>query len=181
MPAKDTSASGNVNLKPLYEKSATAKAIFRCLSERDRARSYTNLKLLRNELVNAGKKVDEADFDEVFEKLAELGIGKIVYGTRGKANQFYWNFNMKEVGLSAIKGKNTIDLSGAIEDIENRSEAKTYEEPYSPPSRRVTAPKVQQQQGSVNTSGPRIVIELPAHFTIEDVTQLLRQLSSSQD
>lgn len=91
-------------LKNLAEKSDTAGAVFTVLALRERNRTETDLRRLRNELTDEGFKVIPQELTDIFKDLDKMGIGRLMTKP-GQPPRFKWFFGMKEVGKAAVNGR----------------------------------------------------------------------------
>lgn len=90
-------------LSKIAHRSKTAEAVFGVLAVRDRAREDTDLRRLKNRLIDEGFRVVPAEFLETFKELDRAGVGRLVQKA-GEPPRFRWNYNLKEVGRLGFNG-----------------------------------------------------------------------------
>lgn len=93
-------------LKNVAGETSSAKSVFKYLLDRRRGRQDTNIKRVQRLLKESGAAVSNDDVSDVFRKLQDLGIGKIVFGRRGNPNRFIWNANLRSI-KEVLEGKST--------------------------------------------------------------------------
>ena len=91
----------NLNVAVVAEENETAKNVFDTFANRLRFRRHTNLDRLQFDLIHKGKKIVPEEFQTLFQKLQEMGIGSIVNGRGNNPTRFVWNYNLKAVAKSA--------------------------------------------------------------------------------
>lgn len=91
-------------LKTISSETPSAKSVFKYLFERRRGRQDTNIKRVQRILKESGTEVTSDDISDVFKKLQDLGIGKIVFGRRGNPNRFMWTANLRSI-KDILEGK----------------------------------------------------------------------------
>lgn len=96
--------SGKV-LKTIAEKSPTATRVTMSLALRARLRHFSDVNRIKSELVRAGEKIVDADFNQYWKDLDKAGVGSIIYGRKGKSTRFEWFYSLKSVAKAAIEGK----------------------------------------------------------------------------
>lgn len=90
-------------LSQIANQSATAKAVFKVLKERDREprAGMMDTRRVRYELEQEGVKVVPQEFMEVFKNLEKAGVGKLI-NEKGKPLSFKWTTSMKDVAEKAL-------------------------------------------------------------------------------
>jgi len=90
-------------LSQIANQSATAKAVFKVLKERDREprEGMMDTRRVRYELEQEGVKVVPQEFMEVFKNLEKAGVGKLI-NEKGKPLSFKWTTSMKDVAAKAL-------------------------------------------------------------------------------
>lgn len=90
-------------LTQIANQSATAKAIFKALNERQREprEGMMDTRRVRYELEQEGVKVVPQEFMEVFKNLEKAGVGKLI-NEKGKPLSFKWTTSMKDVAAKAL-------------------------------------------------------------------------------
>lgn len=91
-------------LKAVANENQSSKSVFKYLFERRRGRQDTNIKRVQRILKESGSELNADDISNVFRKLQDLGIGKIVYGRRGNPNRFMWTANLRSI-KDILEGK----------------------------------------------------------------------------
>lgn len=91
-------------LKAISTENQSSKSVFKYLFDRRRGRQDTNIKRVQRILKESGADVNASDISEVFKKLQDLGIGKIVFGRRGNPNRFLWTANLRSI-KDILEGK----------------------------------------------------------------------------
>lgn len=81
----------------------TAKNVFTAFGERQRFRQETDLRALKASLLKDGKKVVDDEFNALFKKLQDSGVGSIIVGRGGKSNRFKWHYNLRELTSAVNK------------------------------------------------------------------------------
>lgn len=99
--------TANRELEQLVRSNPQARQVFKYLSERERNRGTTTLRILRRELKN---NVSKETLTSIFESLEDLGIGELKYTKVGTAVTFIWNYRLIDVGLSGLGHKVPLEL-----------------------------------------------------------------------
>lgn len=91
------------SLKNITYSSPTAQVVMTHLASRIRARPNTELHRLKVELRRAGFAIVEQDFDEMWPRLEQLGLGVVVKGRGGNSDRFLWHYDLKQVAKISLK------------------------------------------------------------------------------
>lgn len=92
-------------LGKVAHKNATSEAVFNVLAIRERNREETDLRRLRNQLVEEGFKIVPEEFKDTFQALAKAGVGELVAAHNGHPARFKWHFSLIEVGQAGLQTK----------------------------------------------------------------------------
>jgi len=90
------------SLKP---SNPTEEVILNNLGKRERFRRETNLSAYQVNLLRKGEKIVDEQFLATWKKWESLGLGSIIYGRKGNATRFKWNYNLKWVAKAAMEGE----------------------------------------------------------------------------
>lgn len=93
-------------LKQITNASHTAEAVMTHCALRTRLRTFTDIPRTQKELIRAGEKIVDKDYQAFWENLQAAGAGVIVLGRNGKPPRFEWHYSMKKVAQAALEGKN---------------------------------------------------------------------------
>lgn len=104
-------------LKSIAEENATSKAVFGQLSSRVRSRGQINLRKLRYDLLTQGQRIVEEEYVEIFKKLQDLGVGKLISGRHGKPTRFMWNYKLVSIAKAAVSAEPTV----IVETVKKRA------------------------------------------------------------
>lgn len=92
-------------LKEIAKSSLTAEKTLMLLALRERSKAFSNMKVVRKQLGEMGVTVIDDAYTQLWKDLEAAGVGSIIYGRRGQADRFKWNYSLKSVGSAAIEGK----------------------------------------------------------------------------
>lgn len=85
-------------LAVIGHKNETSALLMKTFASRERVRSSTDLRRVKQNLMREGATIVQNDYMQFWKDLQAAGAGTIVYGTRGAPNRFEWGYSMKEVG-----------------------------------------------------------------------------------
>lgn len=100
--SKDIKAQSD-NLIQIAYRNKTSEAVFNLLAVRERNRGLTDLRRLKNQLIEEGFKIIPDEFIQTFRDLAKVGVGDLSEKA-GQPAQFRWHYGLKDVGKTAIEG-----------------------------------------------------------------------------
>lgn len=179
----------NNSIQTIASSSEVSKAVFKALSDKQRARRATDLTNLFREVSAKDKTIPEKEFLTVFKKLEEAKLGSLVIGRRNKHNRFLWNYNLKQVAQAAHGKVKPEDMGPAVEVRKPKSRrirkptvlaAKTVKSVMKNVSKQIETAPIQSIQEKVVPSsstgkGPMLQfnIELSATTRAEDIQALL--------
>lgn len=134
-------------LSQIANASHTAEVVMTQCALRERIRPFTDIHRNKVELIRAGEKIVDSDYNKIWEDLRDAGVGIIVGGTNGKAPRFEWHYSMKKVAEAALVGKNM--KTPALKAV-----------PAPKPEPKLTQPKVP-------ATAQKVFIPLRADFMLE--------------
>lgn len=91
-------------LKEITSKNSTAEIVALMLSIRERNRSNVSIDHVKRTLIDQGEPIADEYYLQYWKDLEAAGMGRIIYGRRGKAKLFAFNYDMRAVGTSCING-----------------------------------------------------------------------------
>lgn len=92
-------------LTQIAQANETSKNIFEVFSTRERFRRETDLRRLQRTMLEAGKKVVDDEFINLFNKLQDIGVGTLIIGRGNKMTRFKWHYNLRDVAKAALTNK----------------------------------------------------------------------------
>ena len=92
-------------LNKIAHRSTTSEAVFSLLALRERSRGETDLRRLRNELVEEGFRVVPDEFLDTFRDLASVGVGELIEAKSGVPARFKWHFSLKDISRKALESQ----------------------------------------------------------------------------
>jgi hypothetical protein len=104
-PQQMVTLNGN-ELKKVAHASHTAEVTITALAIRERVRNFSDIVRTKNQLIRNGERIVEEDYMAFWKGLQDAGVGKIVYGRKGKPDRFEWYYSMKKVAKAALEGTN---------------------------------------------------------------------------
>jgi hypothetical protein len=88
-------------LKALAKGSALSRAVFESIATRDRPRTVTDLRRLRQAICHSVP-IDTAEYRGLFRALQDMGLGRLILGKKeNEPDRFVWSVNLIEVGVAA--------------------------------------------------------------------------------
>lgn len=81
----------------------TCKEVLESFSIRERHRPQSSLTKLYGNLIRLGSKIVPGDFQNLFNQLESIGLGR-----RMKGNKFEWYYNIKDIGNYALGNSNVL-------------------------------------------------------------------------
>lgn len=84
-------------IKSLIRQSKTSENIASVLVKRERFRPDTNLQHLRREISKMGLEASYEPYAAFWRGVQEIGLGSIVFGSRGSMRRFKWDYNYRQV------------------------------------------------------------------------------------
>lgn len=142
-------------LKKVANASETAGIITLELALRKRLRHFSDINRLKTELIRAGKKIVDRDYNQFWKDLEKTGVGSIIYSRSGKAPRFEWFYSLKKVTTAAIDG---VDIEGYKKD-------------------KTKSPNVKIRKNPVNT----IKFEEPAQIPTHVVKEVFSRATTSSN
>ncbi len=168
-------------LKAISTENQSSKSVFKYLFERRRGRQDTNIKRVQRLLKESGEPVNSNEISDVFRKLQELGIGKIVFGRRGNPNRFMWTANLLSIKeLLEGKSQQLYKQNPTAKKLNQPKLTSSIEAPpvvAQEPEKKVVEPKRLRQTFIVRKG--EIEIEVPAVITDEEAKSIVALLSAA--
>lgn len=177
----------NNSIQTIANSSEVSKAVFKALSDKQRARKATDLTNLFREMTQKDKTLQEKEILAVFKKLQDASVGSLVIGRRNKHNRFVWNYNLKQVAQAAHGKMKPEELGPAIivrkpksRRIRKTLSTKTVKAALKNVTKQVeTAPvtAIEEKLMPISSTGKgptlQFNIELSANTRAEDIQALL--------
>lgn len=91
-------------VKQATNSSSTATTTMVLLAIRQRARNFTSMGKIKNQLLQMGETVVDKDYKTFWKDLENAGAGSIILGRRGRETRFEWSYSLKDVAKIAIEG-----------------------------------------------------------------------------
>lgn len=170
-------------LKTVATETSSAKSVFKYLFDRRRGRQDTNIKRVQRILKESGAEVTTNDISDVFRKLQDLGIGKIIFGRKGNPNRFIWTANLRSL-REIIEGKSE-------ELFKQRPTAKKFNLPklavttdkssgnYSALQTPIAGSQQTRPHSTFIVRKGAIELEVPVNLTEEEAAGIVKLLSAA--
>lgn len=94
----------NEMVKQAANSSNTATKTMVLLGIRRRARTFTSMGKIKEQLYRMGEQVDDKDYKAFWKDLEAAGAGSVILGRRGKETRFEWSYSLKDIARIAIEG-----------------------------------------------------------------------------
>lgn len=164
----------NMNIETVANGNDVSKAVFKALSEKQRAVRTTSLTNLFRALHKTHKSMSEKEFLDVFKQLEQAKYGKLIIGRRSNHDRFEWNYNLKDVAQLGSGQLSTKDVKPAPK-LKKTKRVQTKNSPFNPPVIKTTESSTQ--------TGPRFQFDivLSPSVSATDIQALVELVQSLQN
>lgn len=111
-------------IRRIAQDSPTALMLFAALARRDRDRHTTDIKRMRLELTQKGKRLEPQQIRDFFRALEEAGVGKVQLTKAGYEDVFEWFTSLRKVGEIGTGKLKTIP-DDALDVAERRTQSES--------------------------------------------------------